>query len=185
MKDMTHSVYPHNEVYGQYITIEEYIDCPTEMVFEYMKQTFSLEEWTYSVRDFKPTLIKGVYQGVDKIAGEQTKIFCKTISSRKSMTVDYHCAWDQGEDLWMIYLNRIISAELVLKKPGSVVLWTNCRHPYYQKNPYPEKAPANRLWIGDLWEWFYAGHLAEMKNLKAILEYRYKNKLQTGAMIKN
>ncbi|MBF0312532.1 MAG: SRPBCC family protein [Oligoflexia bacterium] len=183
MMETTHAVYPHNDVYGQYCTVEEYIDCPPEVVFEYMKETISLEEWTFSVRDFKPCHLPEVHEGVDKVGSGHTKIYCKTISNKDAMTVDYHCAWDQGEDLWMIYLNRIIPAELVLKKPGSVVLWTNCRHPYYLNNPYPEKAPANRLWVGDLWDWFYAGHAAEMQNLKAILEFRYKNKLPMGPNI--
>ena len=94
------------------------------------------------------------------------------------MTVDYHCAWDQGEKLWMIYLMRVIDAQVVFNKPGSVVLWTNCRHPYYNDNPYPEAAPEDRkVWVGDMWPFFYAGHLVEMQNLKGILEYRHANNL--------
>jgi hypothetical protein len=175
LAEMTHSVYPHDEVYGQFCTIEEYIDCPPELVFEYMSKTACLEEWTYSVRDFEPSEVPGVEVGYDRV-GDTTKIYCKTVSNREAMTVDYHCAWDQGTDLWMIYLNRIIPAELVLKKPGSVVLWTNCRHPYYQKNPHPELASSpKRPWVGDFWDWFYAGHAVEMRNLKTILEHRYKN----------
>ncbi len=50
------------------------------------------------------------------------------------MTVDYHCAWDQGKHLWMIYLMRFVDAETVLDKPGSVVLWTSCHHPFYDRN---------------------------------------------------
>lgn len=176
--DITHSVYPHEEVYGHFCTIEEYIDCPPELVFAYMNSSYSLEEWTYSVRDFESSEIPGVEVGYDRVGGGATKIYCKTIGNRDAMTVDYHCAWDQGKDLWMIYINRILPAELVLKKPGSVVLWTNCRHPYYYNNPYPETVPAGRrVWVGDMWDWFYAGHKAEMQNLKAILEYRYKNNL--------
>lgn len=184
LMEITHSVYPHEEVYGNYCTIEEYIDCPPHLVFEYMSSTYSLEEWCYSVRDFKPSHIPHVEVGVDKVGSSNTKIFCKTVSNREALTVDYHCAWDQGEDLWMIYLNRIIPAELVLKKSGSVVIWTNCRHPYYYNNPYPQTVPNNRqVWVGDMWDWFYAGHFAEMQNLKHILEYRYKNRLPMGPLI--
>ena len=61
--------------------------------------------------------------------------------TREARTVDYHCAWDQGKHLWMIYLMRVVDAQVVLDKPGSVVLWTNCRHPFYDDNPYPETAP--------------------------------------------
>lgn len=176
MLDETHSVYTHENMYGKYCTIEEYIEAPPEFVFNYMKETKSLEEWTYSVRNFNLTSTPELYEGIDKVGQNSTKIFCKTLSNKDALTVDYHCAWDQGEELWMIYLNRIVPAKQVFNKEGSVVIWTNCRHPYYDKNPYPEKAPAGRpLWVGDMWDWFYAGHLAEMKNLKAILEYRYKN----------
>jgi len=57
----------------------------------------------------------------------------------------------------------------VLDKPGSVVLWTNCHHPFYDRNPYPHTAPEKRpVWVGDFWDMFGAGHLLELKNLKAI-----------------
>jgi hypothetical protein len=45
--EMMHSVYPHDEVYGQYITINDYIDCPPDELFTYMADTRCLEEWTY------------------------------------------------------------------------------------------------------------------------------------------
>jgi hypothetical protein len=179
LMDLTHSVYPHDEVYGQYCTVEEYINCPPEKVFEYMAQTRSLEEWSYSVRGLEPSEVPGVEVGYDRIGGK-TKIYCKTLANREALTVDYHCAWDQGEKLWMIYLNRIVPAELVLGKPGSVVLWTNCRHPYYAKNPRPELMPDRPVWVGDFWDWFYAGHWVELSNLKAILEYRHANHLPIG-----
>ena len=61
---------------------------------------------------------------------------------------------------------------------GCVVLWTNCRHPYYDDNPFPEKAPKGRqVWVGDMWPFFYAGHKIELDNLKHILEYRHTNGL--------
>jgi len=63
-------------------------------------------------------------------------------------------------------------------KPGSVVLWTNCHHPFYNHNPYPDAAPPERpVWVGDFWDMFGAGHLLELKNLKAIAEYRHQNGL--------
>jgi hypothetical protein len=94
------------------------------------------------------------------------------------MTVDYHCAWDQGDKLWMIYLMRVIPAQLVLNRSGSVVLWTNCGHPYYDENPHPEMAPPDRkVWVGDLWPFFYAGHHVELQNLKHILEHRHAHGL--------
>jgi hypothetical protein len=172
--DLTHAVYAHDDIYGGYCTLEEYIDCPPEGVFEYLSDVRCLEEWTYSLRDFVSTGTEGLYASYDKIGG-QTRIYTRVAAVPGAMTVDYHCAWDQGEELWMIYLMRVVPARVVLKKPGSVVLWTNCRHPYYDSNPFPDRAPAGReTWVGDLWPFFYAGHHIEMQNLKHILEHRHK-----------
>ena len=172
LAELTHAVYPHEELYGPYCAIQSYIDCPPEKVFEYMVDVSRLAEWTYSIRDFRPSGIDGVYVGRDRI-GNNTDIYCKVVANRDALTVDYHCAWDQGEHLWMIYLNRIVPAELVLDRPGSVVFWQNCRHPFYDDNPYKEKAPAGRPWVGDFWDLFYAGHSVELRNLKLILESRH------------
>jgi len=172
--ELTHAVYPHDEVYGQYCTIEEYIDAPPEDVFDYLADPYTLAEWTFSLRDFGEPDGNGVVMSLDKIGGA-TKIFTKTIANRSALTVDYHCSWDQPDQLWMIYLMRIVPARVVLDRPGSVVLWTNCKHPNYDRNPFPAKAPEGRkVWVGDLWPFFYAGHWVEMQNLKAILEYRHR-----------
>lgn len=179
--ELTHTVYPHDHVYGEYCTIQGHIDCPPDRVFEYMANPYSLLEWTYSVRALRPTVSSDVLVGVD--SGD-TPIYCRTASHRDAMTVDYHCAWDQGDELWMIYLNRIVPADLVLKKPGTVLIWTNCRHPYYQKNPFPALQPdPNRTWVGEWWPLFYGGHAIEFHNLKSILEYRYRKGLPVGPHI--
>ncbi|MDO9234779.1 MAG: hypothetical protein Q7U28_01940 [Aquabacterium sp.] len=181
--DLTHAVYPHDEVYGQYCTLEEYIDCPPEKVYEYLAHTSSLLEWTYSLRDMQATDKPNLYVFKDKV-GEHTVCYCETKVNAEAMTVDYHCAWDQGEHLWMIYLMRVVPAQLVLNKPGSMVIWTNCRHPFYDQNPFPETAPPSRpVWVGDLWPMFYAGHWVEMQNLKHILEHRHRNDLPMGPLV--
>ena len=138
--EMTHAVYPHDEIYGRYCTLEEHVHCPPEEVFRYLADVRTLEEWTYSLRDFAPAgdPREGMVVATDKIGGK-TKIFTKVVSHKEAMTVDYHCAWDQGEKLWMIYLMRVVPAQTVLDKPGSVVLWTNCRHPYYERTPSPRR----------------------------------------------
>ncbi len=175
--ELTHAVYPHDQMFGKYCTIEEHIDCPPDDVYEYLADPYTLGEWTYSMRDFGETDSQGLVRSTDKIGGE-THIYTRVDANPGARTVDFHCAWDQGDKLWMIYLMRVVSAELVLDKPGSVVLWTNCHHPYYDNNPFPEKAPADRpVWVGDLWPFFYAGHWVEMQNLKSILEYRHANGL--------
>ncbi len=180
--EMTHAMYPHDKIYGEFCTIQTYVNCPADMAFEYLAQTQFLEEWTFSLRDLMPTETKDVYEFTDKIGGK-TKCFCKTVSNREAMTVDYHCAWDQGENLWMVYLMRVIPAPLVLDKPGCVVLWTNCHHPFYDKNPYPDQAPKDRqVWVGDGWPMFYAGHSIELDNLKHILEYRHANSIKVASI---
>ena len=183
MADITHAVYSHEKIYGQYCPIQGYIDCPPEKVFEYMSNPHCLAEWTYSMRDFKEVPHKeNLFVGKDKI-GDNTEIYFKVESNKEALTVDYHCAWDQGEHLWMIYLNRIVSAQTVLGKPGSIVFWQNCKHPNYENNPYPEKAPAGRPWVGNFWDFFYAGHMVELDNLKNILEYRHKKNLPIGPLL--
>jgi hypothetical protein len=170
--DLTHAVYPHDEVYGHYCTLEEYVDCPPEEAYRYLADARTLEEWTYSLRDFSD-VGDGVVLATDKIGGK-TKIYTRVVANEAAMTVDYHCAWDQGDKLWMIYLMRVIPAQLVLNRPGSVITWTNCRHPFYDENPWPEKGPADRkVWVGDMWPFFYAGHHVELQNLKHILEARH------------
>ncbi len=178
--ELTHAAYPHDEIYGGYCSLEEHIDCPPELVYRYLADVRCLAEWTYSLRNFAPVDDDGLFVSYDKIGGK-TKIFTKVVANAQAMTVDYHCAWDQGQHLWMIYLMRVIPAQLVLDKPGSVVLWTNCRHPFYDQNPRPELAPPDRkVWVGDLWPFFYGGHHVEMQNLKHIHEHRHKNGLRMG-----
>lgn len=129
------SVYPHDEVFGQYCTVNDYVDCPPDELFEYLADTRSLAEWTYTLRDFTATEEPGLWLAYDRLLPD-TRIYTRTVASRESRTVDYHCAWDQGAHLWMIYLMRVLDAQVLLDKPGSVVLWTNCRHPFYDHNPY-------------------------------------------------
>jgi len=175
--EMTHAVYPHDEIYGKYCTLEQFVDCPPEDVHRYLSDPYNLAEWTYSMRNFGEMDETGLVMSYDRIGGK-TKIYTRTKVNSGAMTVDYHCAWDQPDHMWMIYLMRVIDAQVVFNKPGSVVLWTNCKHPFYESNPFPKAAPADRkVWVGDMWPFFYAGHEVEMQNLKAILEYRHKNGL--------
>ena len=181
--DMTHAVYPHEQIYGRYCTIHAHIECPPEKVFAYMADPYSLAEWTYSVRKLEATTSPDVLVGVD--SGD-TPIYCKTVAHAGAMTVDYRCAWDQGAELWMVYLNRIGPAELVFKRSGSVVIWTNCHHPYYDDNPFPALArDPKRTWVGEWWPLFYAGHTIEMQNLKAILEHRHARGLPMGPCVRD
>ena len=61
------SVYPHNEVFGKYCTVNDYVDCPPDELFEYLSDTRSLEEWTYTLRGFTPTEEPGLWEAYDQI----------------------------------------------------------------------------------------------------------------------
>jgi hypothetical protein len=182
VSEMTHAVYPHDRLYDRFITVTDHIDCPPDRVFAYLADPYSLMEWTYSVRGLRPTESPGLLVGVD---ASDTPIYCRTVACPEALTVDYHCAWDQGEELWMVYLNRVVPAQTVLGRPGSVVIWTNCRHPYYDRNPRPElRRDPRRTWVGEWWPIFPAGHAIELANLKAILEHRHRHGLPIGPRLR-
>ena len=67
--EMMRSVYPHDEVFGTYCTVNDYIDCPPDELFDYMADTRCLEEWTYSLRGFTPTEEPGLWVAYDKLGG--------------------------------------------------------------------------------------------------------------------
>lgn len=174
----TKDSYDREEVFGDYCTVYQYIKCPVDKAFEYAANPYSLEEWSYTVRDLEPA-------GPDLLCGREalvpnTKIYVKTESNKETGVVDYLCAWDQGQELWMRYLCRFVDAEPVFKKPGCVLLWTNCRHPNYLRSS-PEKPEhiqkgqqrKDRPWVGDVWHLFKAGHQVEAENMRAILEARF------------
>ena len=176
--EMVHSVYPHDQIYGDYCTLQGFVAAPARQVYDYLAHTRSLEEWTFSLRGFAPVGDDGLWLGKDLLGDGDTDIYARTRACPDAMTVDYHCAWDQGEHLWMIYLMRVVDAQVVLDKPGSVVLWTNCHHPFYDRNPFPEKAlPGRDVWVGDYWDVFYPGHRLELDNLTQICEYRHAHGL--------
>ena len=37
--EMMRSVYPHDDVFGTYCTVNDYIDCPPDELFDYMADT--------------------------------------------------------------------------------------------------------------------------------------------------
>lgn len=180
LREMTKDSYPHEEIFGNYCHLGEYIHCPVDMAFEYAANVYSLEEWSFSLRHFKH-IGGGLYKGIEYLA-KDTPIYIRAEAYPDSRVVDYPCAWDQGEELWMRYYFRFIDAMPTLRKPGTVMLWTNCKHPYYDRNitnvpDYISNARErkDRKWVGDIWKYFDAIHRLEAMNLKAILEYRFAN----------
>ena len=68
--EMMRSVYPHDEVFGEYCTVNDYIDCPPDELFDYLADTRCLEEWTYSLRGFTPTEEPGLWLAYDRLGSE-------------------------------------------------------------------------------------------------------------------
>src|ERR1700757_1660040 len=64
------SAYPHEEVFGQYCTVNDYVDCPPDELFEYLSDTRSLEEWTYTLRGFTPPEERGLWEAYDLLLAE-------------------------------------------------------------------------------------------------------------------
>lgn len=173
----TKEKYDHEEVFGDYCPVFSYIKCPVDKAFEYAADPFSLEEWTYTLRDLKKVK-DDLYVGREVLA-PGTQIYVKTESHKDSGVVDYLCAWDQPNELWMRYYCRFIDAQPTFGKPGTVLMWVNCRHPYYLRNPnapqhiLESQARKDRPWVGDVWNLFRAGHQVEADNMKKILEARF------------
>ena len=77
--EMMRSVYRHDDVFGQYCTVNDYIDCPPDELYEYLADTRSLEEWTYSLRGFTPTDEPGLWLAHDRL-GSETEIYTRTVA---------------------------------------------------------------------------------------------------------
>ncbi len=58
---------PARQVFGEYCTVNDYVDCPPDELFEYLSDTRSLEEWTYSLRGFTPTDEPGLWLAHDRL----------------------------------------------------------------------------------------------------------------------
>ena len=164
-------------MFGEFCTVNDFIDCPPDELFDYLADTRCLEEWTYSLRGFTETDEPGLWLAYDRL-GSETKIYTRTVANREARTVDYHCAWDQGRHLWMIYLMRVVDAQTGVRQAGLGGAVDQLPPPVLRQQPLPEAAPPERpVWVGDFWDMFGAGHLLELKNLKAIAEYRHHNGL--------
>jgi hypothetical protein len=178
-------VYTHEEIFGGSCTLTEFIDCPVELVYEYLANVYSMEEWTATVRKFDH-VGGGLYRGVDTIA-PKSPIYLRIDANDAARTIDFLCAWDQGLDLWMRYFFRLFDAQPIVGKPGSILSWTNFKHPYYDKSAVaPEHIVASRSrtdrpWVGEFWSLFNVVHGLEARNIKLILEHRFRGHGEEGA----
>jgi 3-oxoacyl-[acyl-carrier-protein] synthase III len=180
LRAATKESYPHDEIFGRYCSLGQHIDVPFEVLVDYASDPHSLQEWTYSVRDLKH-LGGGLYHGREALQ-PNTDIYLRTEVQRgpELASIVYPCAWDQGHELWMRYYFTFIDALRTLRRPGTVVLWTNCKHPYYDRavTDVPDyiakgRARTDRAWVGDIWPSFDAIHQIEIGNLKRIAEARF------------
>ncbi len=177
----TKEKYSHDEIYGKWCNLNDFIDVPADFAWEYVANIFSLEEWTYGVRDLKH-IGNGIYKGRE-LHHPATEFFVRNEAFKDARVVDYHCAWDQKEELWMRSYFRFLDAKPSLNRPGTILSWLNCKHPYY--DPKSKASPAwlkdaqnkkDRPWINDLWPHCHAAHKIEVDNLRFILEHRYHNR---------
>ncbi|WP_437280173.1 hypothetical protein WME90_06320 [Sorangium sp. So ce375] len=179
MASQKKDAYRHDEIFGTSCTLTEFIECPLEIVYDYTANAFSMEEWTATVRSFEH-VGGGLYRGVDAIA-KNTPLYLRIEANDAARTVDFLCAWDQGLDLWMRYFFRLFDAFPVIGKPGTILLWTNYKHPYYDKNSaapsyiMESRARADRPWVGEFWDLFNVVHGMEARNIKTILEHRFRS----------
>lgn len=170
--------YARDELFGQFCQTAAHVGCPVEMAFEYASNVFSLEEWTVSLRDFS-YVGGGLYRARDLLAHD-TSVFVRVDAHPASGVIDYACAWDQADELWLRLMFRFVDAEPLLKQPGTVVTWTNCKHAYFDRDTpnvpayiSQPRARTDRAWVGDGWPVLYASDRLELGNLKRILEARY------------
>jgi hypothetical protein len=178
MMSQKRDTYPREEIFGTSCTVTEFIECPIEMAYEYATNVYGMEEWTATLRNFQ--YVGGGLYRADDVLAKDTPIYLRIEAHHGSHTIDYLCAWDQGLELWMRYFFRFIDASPAIGKPGTILFWVNCKHPYYDKNnPAPAyvaepRARTDRLWVGEMWDLFYAAHHMEASNLKKILEHRFR-----------
>jgi hypothetical protein len=180
------SSYPHDEVHGEHCFLGDHIAAPYDAVFDYCADVRSLSEWTVNIgpleridgplhrgkmifsREDAKSPTTDIYIRADAMKGPEHGLIC------------YPCAWDEGHELWMRYYFVLTDAEKTLGRPGTAVLWGNCKHPYYDRATagvpaYVEagRARTDRPWAGDGWSGMYALHRLELSNLKRIAEARF------------
>ena len=154
------SVYPHDQVFGQYCTVNDYVDCPPDELFEYLSDTRSLEEWTYSLRGFTPTDEPGLWEAYDRLAARTTTIYTRTVANPagadRRLPLRVGPGQTSVDDLPDAGRRRASGARASRVRsccgPTATTRSTT-------SNPYPETAPPQRpVWVGDFWDMFGPGH---------------------------
>ena len=60
-------------MFGQFCTVNEFIACPPDELFDYLANTRSLEEWTYSMRGLTETDEPGLSLAYDRLGDGDRK----------------------------------------------------------------------------------------------------------------
>ena len=72
MLDRLRSVYPHDQIFGDFCTVQGYVNAPPDELYDWLSDTRSLEEWTYSLRGFSETDEAGLWVAQDRWATRPT-----------------------------------------------------------------------------------------------------------------
>jgi hypothetical protein len=176
----TKETYTHDEIYGNQAFIALHVPVPVDIVFDYIANVYSFEEYTYSLRNFEH-LGGGLYVGDDVVGGPNTKIYLRNEAYRDSGVVDCLSEWDCGDNLWMRYHMRVVDSMPTNRIPGTMLTMLNFKHPFYDRatKDVPEyiakgRSRTDRPWVGDVWTHFFGAHSIELGNLKKILTARYQ-----------
>jgi len=141
-------------------SVETYIDCSPEKVFAYMANPYGLLEWTFGVRELRPTARPEILAGVDE---QGRALLVTTSSSAAGMTVDYRFSWDPQDQSCGVHLNRIVGGPAALMPSGTLLITTTRA----RWSDMGASAPTARYAVG-------------LRNLKAILEHRHRRGLVLG-----
>lgn len=180
LENATKEKYRHDEMFKSWCSITDFIDAPIDFVWNYSANIYSLEEWSFSIRDLK-YIGDGIYQGREY--HHDTDIFIQNEAIKEAHVVDYRYAWDQKKELWVRHFLRFIDAKDILNRRGTLMLWSHFKHPYHERctSSSPEwlkdaQNKKNRVWMGQKWPYVYAAQKLLADNLRFILEHRYHNR---------
>lgn len=103
--ELTHSVYKHEEIYGNFFTLEKYIDVDTDAAFNYLSDKNNIAEWSYGIR-------------------EAELLNCTAKINQQTKVVDLFWTDSEGNQVIQDML-RLLAAQQPLQKNGVVLLWSS------------------------------------------------------------
>jgi hypothetical protein len=159
---------PHDEVFGEFVTLVRHLPVPLDYTFNYLSDVRNIAEFTISLRNFVPCAGRDGLWIAEESFRRGTRIYIKCNSHRDTGCIEHPCAWENSENLWMYYAFRLYDGKRVMNRPGTVVQWTNFKHTNYcPGGPFEELIGA--------FPYFYEIHGIELDNLTTILKTRFKH----------